>query len=213
MPWAQAVPIGWLILLLAADAAFITVHIFKQPEGRWSLGLDRGHPELFGYAKTLLAIGLLALAHRASRQAPYRACAAVVFIIALDDSLRLHENAGHLFERTVTVQPPFGLRPQDIGELGSWSLLGLLAIVILVMAHRRGDDLSRQALLLYVGVFVGLVGFAALADMVHITLAARASSILTVVEDGGELIMLTFVLCLAMMIRRRLSPGLAERER
>lgn len=50
-------PVRWLLVLLSIDAFFIAVHVVvPYPQQRWSLEVDRGYPELYGYGKALLAV-------------------------------------------------------------------------------------------------------------------------------------------------------------
>lgn len=86
-------------------------------------------------------------------------------------------------------------------------MIGLFSLTILAVAYRAGDTLSRQSVVLYTGLFCALTGFAVIVDMIHATLAGRAASVAAVAEEGGELVVLSLVLGLAIAVHRRVRQA------
>lgn len=210
--WSRWIPVPALLVLLAGDAFFIAVHLVDivgslELSQLWSLEQDNGYPELYGYGKMFLAAMLLLLTHRAVRQQPYRALAIVLLIIGLDDAFSLHEAVGAWLARSTALEAPFGLRPQDLGELGAFAALGLLSITLLFRAYTKGDRLARQSTVLHAVLLTALFGFAVVVDMVHVVLEGRARTAAAVVEDGGELVVLSLILALSLAVRHRVASS------
>lgn len=117
--WSQAVPL-WV--LLAIDGFIVVLQIVDpDPARAWSLYIEHGYPEFYGYGKTVAAALVLLLAYRAAREPPYRGVALVLVVISLDDAFALHETVGRWLAEGTTFDAPFGLRPSDIGELAALS--------------------------------------------------------------------------------------------
>ena len=97
-----------------------------------------------------------------------------------------------------------GLRAEDVGETLVSACLGALAIAMLAVGYRRTSRRSRSHLngLLY--LLVALTFLAVALDLVH-ALFAGSQTGLTIVEDGGEQVVLSatvaYVLWIALLTR------------
>jgi hypothetical protein len=109
-------------LLIIADLSFIILHIFHVytgwlPDSLYSLSRDRGYAEFFQYTKELwIAVLFLALAIQ-QRKPVYLIFSFLFLYFLIDDSFEFHEQTGALLADTLHLEPLFGLRSVDMGEL------------------------------------------------------------------------------------------------
>lgn len=140
----------------------------------WNLSTEWGVPEMFEYLLTGLC-GLMALRlWRTTRATTYGLFALVYFAALADNALSLHEGAGHVLEA-------FGLA-DHFGQFAVLSVFGLIALLAFSRAFKAVPEAERAASLLLCGLFAGLAFFSVGLDVLHVPV---------VVEDGGELMMLS----------------------
>jgi hypothetical protein len=197
--------------LAAVDVWLVQEHLrIHQEEGsqlarEWLLTTDRGIPERVGYAKLGVAGLLLALVAFLRRRWVFGVWAAVLLLALVDDSMRVHETAGRwLAERWHLTEGVLGLSAQDVGELAVWGLLGVVPLLVAVVLHRRSDPRTRRAGTAVAAV-VGLYAFCGIVmDQVHqLGASGPYAQLLTVVEDGGELIALSLAVALGVALLLR----------
>lgn len=199
-------------LLLAIDLGFILFHIlFVAPHPvaeqgalrRFSLYEDGGIPEQVQYLKWA-ALSVLLFRFGRSMPNPLALSLALVFaLVMLDDALQLHEGLGRTLSEGIprTAVRPF--RPQDIGELGGWAVLGSAALVALVLGWRRSGPDQRRMLLPIGVLFVALVGVGVGLDLIHSALPrvidapglrAFLGQATGILEDGGEMVIASLLI-------------------
>ncbi len=210
-PWWQCLPVPAVAALFLLDLFFVAMSVAYSASRRWNIAFDHSYAEFYGYGKAIVAASLLVLAYRATWQRPYVAVAFVLALIAIDDSLKVHETVGEWLPWAVSLETaPFGLRPVDIGELTVWAFLGLICAFVLRAGYRAGDELSREALLLFVALLFLLVVTVAF-DMTHVTLSQGwKERVVAYAEDGGELVVLSAMLGLALTTYRRAQAARAR---
>ena len=99
-----------LIVLLAADLAFIVLHVLHVytgllPSSLYSLSRDRGFAEFFQYTKEFwLALLLLLLAIK-QRRGLYGVFSLIFVYFLVDDYGEIHERLGELLSETFRFQP------------------------------------------------------------------------------------------------------------
>lgn len=122
--------------------------------------------------------------------------------IWFDDSSRYHERAGLKFEILLDLQPAFGLRARDFGEMIAWFLVLplVLGLAIWVWARRKPGDLGIAALVIL--SFVILVFFGMVVDMIGIMVPDQFSYVFGIMEDGGEILAVAFTAILAVGLER-----------
>ena len=203
-------PAAPLLMLLALDAFFVLLHIpqvvdlgdliYRLPgvaeriifRRQWSLGQDGGYAELYGYGKAVVAVVLLLVLYRRRRQPVYLAWAAMFLVIILDDALQLHERGGSRLAQSAGL-PDLVVEATNLGELIVWALFAVPLVPLVMVCYQRSDA-HAQALSQVLAVFVAiLVLFAVFVDVVHVTLTGHAAWIVGTVEDGGELVVMSFV--------------------
>jgi hypothetical protein len=193
--------------LLLIDLAFVALHVATDG-GRGpitSLDTDRGLGGLWGFGQAMLAAVLVYEIFRSTRLTVYAAWAATFVIVGLDDLLEIHENGGLKVSEAFELPEVAGLRGQDLGEL----IPLLIAIAVTV---RNADSRGRRDTVTFFVLMAALVFFAAGLDALHM---AGTDDITTmwdvtpagVIEDGGELVMLSLLASSAFAARRvRQSP-------
>ena len=190
-----------LLSLLALDALLVglgAVHVLWLRDVRWlSLGADAGLAETVQHLKTLAVVAGGAVLFRRTRQPAYAALAALFLALFVDDVATLHEVGGEWLAVSLGLPAVAGLRPQDTGEvavLASWAVpLSLLVAATYGQSDRRArSDVRRAAwavvALATFGVGVDAVHQAALGLGVH-----GLPSVLTAVEEGGELAVVSVI--------------------
>lgn len=193
--------------LLGADLGFILLHAAKYLIGfsddyRLNISQDGGFAEIFQYCKIAgLVLLLSALAVR--QKARLYAAWAVLFAgVLIDDAFQLHEQIGFFLANTVGVSSPTSLlRAVDIGEAIGFAAMGVSLLGLVVFSHRRSSHSKARATSQGLGLLLGLlvicgVGF----DMVHSvfesaspmgSLYGALADVFTVLEDGGEMVVLS----------------------
>lgn len=190
-----------LLLLLAADVAFIVLHVVSV-ETSWlrgrpfSLEQDNGLPEAFQYVKQFwIALCMLTLFRR-TREVVYLGWVVVFGFLLLDDAFQFHEHVGQWLGQTYSLPVAFGLRPDDIGELLFAAFIGLVTALLIGFGFWHGDHdariVTRDTAMLVVVLAVFGVG----CDILHVIAHFKGSltaQLLLILEDGGEMIVVSII--------------------
>jgi hypothetical protein len=190
-----------LMLLLAGDLVYIgfhCLHVLTPYFESWTFSIQRdaGYAEVFQYMKFLWIILLLMLIMRATRELHYGAWVLVFLYFLLDDSLQIHEKFGEALADHLNLTAPFNLRPQDIGELIVIALAGSFLLLVLVLSYWRGSPAFRRTTkdMVLLVLVLAVVGIGA--DMAQVAYPGEGivDLILVIIEDGGELVVVSFML-------------------
>lgn len=210
--WLCAVLIGVDLFFVAVHAVhtiYASLYTDRIPvlDWRWDIANDRSYLEFVGYGKMLLVVGLLATLPANKERSVYLSFAVLFIFALLDDSLMMHETLGQPIADALALRPSAGLRPADLGELVFWVGAGLLlsGVAAIGLVKARGRDRANGLLLL--GALATLTMFAVGVDMAHVVVehAFRGSGLLfTVIEEGGQQIILSLSCGLAVLIRREI---------
>ena len=167
-------------------------HVFANR--RWDVSLEGSWGEWYGHAiEAALVIGLAVRWWR-YRQPIYAAWAALFLYVGIDDTAQLHERFGSHFFHDMNSR---GLRGQDIGELGSWLIAGIVFFVLLRWAHRRSGEVARAhsvQLTFALGLLIFCGAFLDQADRFLPDSMPIFEQLAVVPEDVGELVALSFAL-------------------
>lgn len=172
---------------------------------------DRSLSEMVGYIQSMVSAGLLLyLAMSVKKGWTHIVLAQTMILIVLDDYLRIHEELRGTFMDILSLEPMWGLRAEDLGELLAWAFLGIPILVVAALAWKHsGKRARRQTKYLIAGLGV-LVFFAVVIDMIAILAGGigieagalgwqgRAYYVLTIMESGGELAGQSIVLVTAL---------------
>jgi hypothetical protein len=215
--------LSWWVLvpLLAGDGICALVflahfHVAAFASDRWDLSLEGSWPEWYGHIVELAIVGLLFAIYRRTRQSHHLAWMAVFLYVGLDDTVQLHEHAGKiLIWLSGGHDNRFGIRLQDIGELISWAIAGTVFCYVLWRTYRRASAEARAdglqlAAALGLLVFCGM--FLDTADRVINPEWHQLVRVAIIVEDGGELVALSFALASIVAFWQRVRASDPEIE-
>jgi len=213
-----------LVVLLVADLVLIAASLEAQRRGwsdgryrQWLLRAEGGWPEQFGYAKQAGCAALLLLVWRRTGHGVFAAWAAVFAYALADDRLQIHERVGGFLARRLPLpQEVAGLREQDLGELAVWGLVGVVLLVVVAALHRRSPEHVRATSRGVAVVVAGYAFFGVVVDQFHtLTLGGPLDRGLGVLEDGGELVLLSVAVWYAgalLVAARRTGPAPGDQD-
>ncbi|MBN1783000.1 hypothetical protein JW948_17835 [bacterium] len=190
-----------LMLLLCADLIFLVLHSIRiympfLENSLFSIDVDGSYSELYQYLKWLWITLLFTGLSKSKGSLGYCSWALVFAFMLCDDIFRIHEKAGYGLAKSLSFAPALGFRMQDFGELAVWCAAGLILFLTVALAYKTGTPafrrISRDIVLLLSGLFF----FGVVVDMAHIALhpGRSADLVLTLLEDGGEMIMASLIL-------------------
>lgn len=188
-----------LLLLVAADVAFIVLHVLYVEtsllSGRpFSLEADNGVPEAFQYVKQFWVALCMALMFRRVRAVVYIGWTLVFTFLLLDDAFQFHEHFGKWLGRQYALPVAFGLRPDDIGELLFAAAVGVISAVLIGFGFWRGDADARIMSRDMAIMVVLLAGLGVGVDILHVITYFKApllAQFLLIFEDGGEMLVVS----------------------
>lgn len=204
-----------LYLLLATDVVFIILHILYLFTGiisnsYFSIEQDQGYAELFQYIKEYWIVLLLGLLAVQKRSLLYLAWSLLFFYLLLDDSLKIHERLGGIISNELGLSPAFNLRAKDFGELVVSAYVGFFFLIFIAIAYRFGDRMSRETSRYLIIMLFALALFGIVVDMIHIIVFQSPSlePLLAVVEDAGEMLVMSVIAGFVFLLPKRLSQDL-----
>ncbi|MBL4701796.1 MAG: hypothetical protein JKX85_11130 [Phycisphaeraceae bacterium] len=180
----------FLVLLLAADLVFILIqipyHMGMMSNPFFSIEADMGYAEIYQYIKEFWIILLLFGIAIQRPRAIYLAWMCLFIYVLCDDALSIHETVGRWIATQLDLQPMFGLRSRDFGELMVSAVAGGVLFSSIGIAYffsdLHGKTMSRHL----VGLFALLVLFGVGVDMIH-QMVSFGKDFWGIVEDGGEM--------------------------
>lgn len=184
----------FLLLLIAADTAFVVVHLLLNlwplvADSLYSLETDLGYSEIYQYVKTYWIVIMLAALWWRARQSVYVGWMLLYAYLLCDDAFQIHERGGNVIVRNSDYQDALGLRAQDFGELTVSAVSGLVFLVLILTMYWRSTRSARNATQDLALLFGALAFFGVIVDMLHILAGdGQSEAFLAVVEDGGELL-------------------------
>lgn len=188
-----------LVLLLIGDILFLILHLVHTytallPDFLFSILVDRGYAEFYQYMKELWILILFLILGINRRNILFLILSLLFLYFLIDDSLELHERIGAFLAVNLNFQPMFGLRDVDFGELAVFLFFGLQFLLLIGAAYIHSDAFSRVVLKNLLLMLAFLAFFGVIIDMVQITvLHPVAYNILGMVDDGGELIVMSLI--------------------
>lgn len=206
-PSAQVFHLPSLFALLAVDIVCVIMHVLnrlqEEPEPLLLLSSPKGIPEGLQYLKEGLSAGLLLAAGWRARGWLLAVWALLFAYLMLDDLLEIHEHLGYAIAVQWDYPAVFGLRPRDLGEVTVSVLVatGFLATIFSVarrsprpFRHASQDLTCLLALLGFFGVVV---------DTAHMAIEGLHLRGLTLLEDGGEMAVMSLIFAYALNLNRR----------
>lgn len=185
-----------LFLLILADLCFIFIHVLFLLEllrnPLFSIEQDFGYGEVYQYIKEYWIMVMLFIIAVKRTTIVYFTWSLLFMYLLLDDALKIHENFGITLANYWKLQPNFGLRAQDYGELSitgiSFLILFLLIGIAYLFSDKKARKISRHLLILVLSVAF----FGVLVDMLHIVVPWN-KPIFGLIEDGGEMLVMSII--------------------
>ena len=215
------------MIFLAVDVVFIFLYaifgILKvlglAPEiPSLQLNADTGLASVWNYGKLMISIGALSLIWLRLRSGTLLILLGLFMFLLLDDYYELHDMLARALGERISFEPLDGLHPQNRGELFVYSAILAIAAPLLWLAVRDVQPASRTFVgALAVGILmIGMFGVAV--DVLHGVIDALLGGVsdlvskifnrlMTIIEDGGEMVAMTFSawLCLVGLSERRIA--------
>lgn len=193
-----------LAVLLTTDLFFMVMHVVSDGEAAvWSLGQDRSFSERYQYLKAAAGAGLLLMLYGQRRSLTYLGWGIALSFILVDDAFFLHERAT---DALLSASAPtiLGLNAHDYGAMVLWVGVGLALLLPLGLGYLRDPATRRFSrrffvllmLLFFCGGVIDTVR--ELADDFENPLLRYVFKRTILVEDGGELVMLSFFAALGL---------------
>lgn len=207
MSRATRIGLTLLALLLLVDLILIGFHIIHVHtpylETRYfRIDREAGIAEHFQYLKAMgIAAAFLAVAMARSERT-FAIWAGVFAYLMLDDGGEIHERLGLLIAEAFHYPGLFGLRPRDVGELTVAVLLGMSLVTAVGLGYVRGSPVFRRATRTTIVLLGGLAFFGVVVDAVHIVWTFPRFDPLLILEDGGEMMVMSGIVTYAWTLVR-----------
>ena len=189
-------------LLLTAVALLIGMHLCHRltdwplfGASAFDITVNYSLAEIFTFLELFWIIVLFV---RLSRHSDVLAWAVLFGVLLLDDLLKVHEVAGEWVVSLLRDDPDRylvnGMRTQDLGEIAVLAAIVLPVVAILIRNHVRGAETSRRIDRKLTLLLVPYATFAIGLDLIAEFFTGRTTKfVLTLIEDGGELVMLSLI--------------------
>lgn len=198
----------WLWLLLAADLAFMGLHVYRKIHGAGSMldiSHDGGYAEMFQYLKEFWIALLLARAAVLRHDRWLWLWSAVFAYVLVDDAMSFHERVGDWLAAQGVVGAALGAKAKDLGQLLFFvsAASACTGAVIVLRRFMPAPPLQPHKALLM--LFAGLVLFGVGVDLLHSIAMPLGVRGLGVIEDGGEMMVMSLLAAYASGLARRLG--------
>jgi len=190
-------------VLLAIDSTFMVLYVVhtrsgRLPDGLFSLDVERSLPAWYQFVKIAAVCAALVVLAQRLRSAVIGLWAAVLLYAFVDDVAELHERTGLFAQDQLGLGGVAELSGEDLGQLIFAVVVALALAVPLLYAHTRSSGPARRLSLGLLLLGAAFVGFAVAADAVHAALKAWSiGTRLILLEEGGELVVMSFFLAYA----------------
>lgn len=192
-----------LVLLLLTDILFLLLHLLQVftpfiSSGMFNVETDRGYAEFFQYIKYFWAALIFAYLGLSNGKV-YWSWAVLFSYLLIDDSLEVHERMGEFLANKLSFSEGFLLRSVDYGEVLYALLVATTLFLAIALAYQQGNSAFRQFSRKMFKLFAIMAFFAVGVDMLHIMashhLPESLFHLIGTVEDGGEMMVMSFIFC------------------
>jgi hypothetical protein len=204
-------PFWLLIVLLILDALFIQLHrLFLQNvlDARFALTSERSYPEYYEHAKEMLLVVFAGTLVARYRERLYACWTALFAYLLLDDTFELHERIGAVVSGQVRGSQIFGMPADAAGELVPSAVALLVLVIALAVTWRSASAGARRFTVRISAAVVALGGCGVLLDVIHAFVRRDPWRYrLGMVEEGGEMLVMTVMVCIVAMALRQTDSG------
>lgn len=195
--WPESV----LGILLIVDIFFILIHSYTivfwnmEPEVLLLDANGFGFPEAFQYLKYLGVMGLIAYLIVYIKRYAYLPLFVLFTFLLINDVLQLHRLASWFFVDYLNLKAKLGFKAMSIGQLIYAVTMGLFFLSLSLWHYSTAALATRKSFLDIFKLLCVFLFFGVGVDVVQAFFEAhnRASLILTIVEEGGEMITLSML--------------------
>ena len=207
----------WVMItfLLVADLVLIAVHTYAELAGSSNellrIDVDRGYAESFQAIKYIYLIVLTTFCVFTYRTWQMAIWLLLFGYLLVDDMMMVHETYGFALIDILGLQPAYGLRALDFGEVIVSAIAAITLGIPLMIGFLYGNKPSRWLYSLMLTLVCLLATFGVIVDLAHVKFAEAVGHFdwIAVVEDGGEMIVVTWMVVLAVrVVVSGGSPGL-----
>ncbi len=197
-------PSSWLL-----SGGAIRSHMTFYTPFLFSISRERGYGEFFQYMKAFWLVLLFAWYAFRTRQATYLFWSAIFGYLLIDDAAGIHEKAGNMIRLGLAIPAQFGLRGADFGELTFYALMMGSLLLLLGATYYFGTASFRRDSIYLMGLLGIFAFFASIVDVLHMFLRETDFfRLIDVVEDGGEMVMMSIIVWFAILtVTRGLQKG------
>ena len=187
--------------LLMVDVGFLLIHLSWRYLGfpttyLYSIGIDLSHPEFYQYTKEAWIALVLFLTFVHFKRALFLAFSVLYAYLMFDDAVALHELMGEMLVTALGIPgatiPGVGdVRGQDFAEILAVAIIAVPALIAIIWSYLRVDA-EKQEFARGLLVLTGILGFFGV--IVDFFVHAMAGHLIFFIEDGGEMIAVSFIL-------------------
>lgn len=192
-----------LWILISLDVLFILGHISlvlseaKQPNSFLLDAEDWGYPELFQYVKYSTILGLVTYLIIGQKKYAYVPAIPLFVLLFIDDVFQLHYKAAWYFVYHLKITTVAGIKAVAIGQLLYYIGIGFGMFLFSLLFYKNATYQVKKAfaqigILLVVFLFFG-IGIDFLSVLLENYIPTIIKALLTVVEEGGEMISLSLL--------------------
>ncbi len=180
----------------------------------FDLGNDGSLPEIFNYGMLFLSATLLMAVNFETGSRIAALFGVLMAFVWMDDSAQYHERMGRVIANGLNMPPAFGLRADDLGELIAWSIIFIVLCVMSIWARRNVRPGDKRVLFLMLPPLCTLFVCGVVFDMINIIIDGPISNVvLTVMEDGGEMLAIAWAAAVSLYILRNTTIVFNKHER
>jgi len=179
---------------LVCIVAHIALKLAGDPESMLFVNAPRGVPEFMQYGKEGLVAGLLARAAHHWKSGLLAAWSLLFGYLMFDDWLELHERLGFIIAEAGGWPAVLGLRPRDLGEIAASGAVAGVFMLCVGWLRRTSTQESRAVNADLMVLLAALGFFGVFIDVAHIALEQFGWRGLTLLEDGGEMVVMSLIL-------------------
>ena len=192
----------FLLMIVGIDIIFILLSLIDSFSGfnfnNFAVQNDNLYAEKFQYLK-FIGIAIISFLLAIKRgSAKFLFFMIIPIYLYWDDSRQLHERFGtkiasFLYEGSHNDILIRNFRYQDIGEILYMSLIALILLIIFLICFKLSDVFEKYFLKKILKLFIIFGIFALFVDSIHQLSGGFIYDLLTVIEDGGEMIPISFI--------------------
>lgn len=208
-----------LLMLLSADLVLIGLHVghLISPDSvpsRYRIDWDGSFPEILQYLKWAWLCGLIALLMLVRRTIRLAGWLLLFGFLLLTDALQIHETMGAFVAERLGLQPRWGMRARDFGEIVFAGAVGAAIVAVIVVGLVRSAPWLRRFTVQMAVLLAVLIAFGVVLDPLSgVATSASVGQAIQVVEDGGEMLAATGLVLVAHAWLTRGSVGRPDQRR